>query len=269
MANSSLVQLAPTLQEFGYWLRSQTPGHGSVRATMLHHTWSPTAAQYKGRSTIVGIRSYHMETRGWSDIGANAYATPQGTVVTGRPLSASNWSHALVSRARPEAEAAALAGSNKLWFNHYAFGLETVANFDSEPIDRGPSGVSYETALRVLTVVHTVYKLPASRLFFHRDVADKSCPGRQLDRATVRAELDRRLRGAIMADIDKWAVAYVERAIEEGLMSRNADGKFRGRDPLTRQEGAVTLVRLLDKVRMELRAAVKDSAPQSVDTEPE
>jgi hypothetical protein len=249
----AITPLAPTLQEFGHWLRSQTPGHGSVKATVLHHTWSPTAAQYAGRQTIVNIRNYHMRTLGWSDIGANAYACPDGTVVTGRPLSASNWSHALVSRSRPEAEARAVSGGDKLWFNHFAFGLETVANFDSEPLDRGPSGVSYETALRVLTVVHTVYKLPASRLFFHRDVADKSCPGRQLDRAKVRAELDRRLRGAIMADVDGWAAAYVERAIEEGLMTRGEDGKFRGNDPTTRQETAVVLVRLLDKMRQELR----------------
>ena len=204
MAKSTLTQMAPTMEEFGAWLRSQTPGHGKVLATVLHHTWDPTAAKYKGLASIQAIRNYHKTARGWGDIGANAYACPDGTVFTGRPLSAENWAHALVRRTednkrydwpKVEAEARALAGGNGLWFNQYAFGLETVANFDSEPTDTGSSGMALETALRVLTVVHTVYGLPASRLFFHRDVADKSCPGRKLDRARVRADLARRLGG--------------------------------------------------------------------------
>ena len=253
-AMSTLTPLAPTMEELGQWLQRQTPGHGTVKATVLHHTWSPSAAEFQGRSTIEAIRRYHMEVRGFSDIAANAYACPDGTVITGRPLSAGNWAHALVSRSHPEAEAAAIAGGNKQFFNYYAFGLETVANFDREPIHSGPSGVSYETALQVMTVVHTVYRLLPDRLFFHRDIADKTCPGTRLDRATFRAELGRRLRGAIMADVDSWARAYVERAIEEGLMSRDANGKFRGNDPITRQETAVVVVRLLDKFRQEIRA---------------
>ncbi len=250
MAKSTLTQMAPTLEEFGAWLRGQRPGHGAVKATVLHHTWSPAAAQYKGRPTIEAIRRYHVQDRGWSDIGANAYACPDGTVFTGRPLSASNWAHAQVSLSRPEAEAKALAGGNGLWFNQYAFGLETVANFDSEPTDTGSSGMALETALRVLTVVHTVYGLPASRLFFHRDVADKSCPGSKLNRATIRAELERRLRGGITVqpDVDEWAKQAVEQVIAEGLMSRDAEGKFRGRDALTRQEAAIVLARLLEKL---------------------
>lgn len=255
--SSTLTPLQPTLASFGAWLRSQTPGHGSVKASVFHHTWLPTAAQYQGRETIVGIRRYHMEGRGWSDVGANAYACPSGEVITGRPLSASNWSHALVSRSNVEAEAKALCGGDTGWFNKYAFGLETVANFDVEPLHSGPSGASLETALRVLTVVHTVYGLPASRLFLHRDVAAKSCPGTQIDRAAIRAELDRRLRGDSTVDIDAWARAYVDQAIAEGLMSKNAEGKFRGNDPITRQEVATVAMRLLDKLRMELRMALR------------
>ena len=252
---STLTPMAPTTEEFGGWLRGQTPGHGSVRATVLHHTESPTAAEFHGRDTIVGIRRFHMETRHFSDVAANAYACPDGTVITGRPLTADNWAHAVISRPDVEAEARALAAGNEQFFNSYGFGLETVANFDHEPTHSGPSGESLETALRVMTVVHTEYKLPAHRLFFHRDVADKTCPGTELDRAIIRAELDRRLRGAIMADIDGWAQASVERAIAEGLMNKGEDGRFRGNDPVTRQELAAVTVRLLDKFRQELKAS--------------
>lgn len=197
--SSSLTVLQPTMDSFGAWLKGQKPGHGSVQATVLHHTWSPASQQFAGRSTIEAIRRFHMQTRGWSDIGANAYACPDRMVITGRPLTADNWAHAQVSRPWPqvEAEARALAGGDAGWFNKYAFGLETVANFDDEDPATGTAGRAYATALRVLAVVHQVYGLPPERLFFHRDVADKSCPGRRLDRARVRQELAELLGGGL------------------------------------------------------------------------
>jgi len=168
------------------WLRSFGIGD-RVQAIVVHHTWSPTAAQYQGRSTIEGIRRYHMQERGWSDIGANLYACPDGMVITGRPLDASNWAHAQVSLSKPEAEAKAIAGGNAGWFNKYAVGIETVANFDSEPPDAGLSGVSYRVMLDCCATICRVFALdPVKRIFFHRDVADKTCPGRLLKRATVR-----------------------------------------------------------------------------------
>jgi hypothetical protein len=192
LSKSTLTPLDPTAEEFGAWLKS--PGFRIPKATVLHHTWSPTAAQFNGRDTVVAIRRYHVQVRGFSDIAANGYACPDGQVITGRPLDRDNWAHALISRAHPEAEAWALAGGNKQWFNSYAFGLETVANFDSEdPFGDGPAASSFECALDVLTIVHRIFGLPANRLFFHRDVADKSCPGQNLQRETVRGMLADRL----------------------------------------------------------------------------
>jgi hypothetical protein len=221
-----------------------------VQATVLHHTWSPTAAQYRGRETIVGIRRFHMAPasqggRGFSDIAANAYACPDGTVVTGRPLSTSNWAHALISRSDVEAEARALAAGDKQFFNSYGFGLETVANFDEEdPFGSGPARQSFLCALAVLSLVHRTWNLSANRLFFHRDVADKSCPGTKLYRPTVRRLLERSLTMP-QVDVSDWAQAAVERIVAEGLMTRNAEGKFRGTEPVTREELAVVLDRLL------------------------
>ncbi len=198
MSKSTLTALDPTAEEFGKWLKS--PGFRIPRASLLHHCFSPTAAQYKGRETIVGVRSYHVNVRGWSDIGANGYACPDGQVFTGRPLDRDNWAHAFVSRydpkhgKYPEAEAWAICQGDTDWMNQYAFGLETVANFDSEdPFGDGAAGKAFECALDVLTVVHRTFHLPANRLFFHGDVADKSCPGHNLQRDTVRGMLADRL----------------------------------------------------------------------------
>lgn len=194
MSKSTLSVLEPTAESFGKWLLS--PNFRRPTATVLHHTYIPSASQYRGRDSIISIRDYHINRNGWSDVGANAYACPDGCVITGRPLDERNWSHALISRRKPEAEANKLANGNKLYFNEHAFGLETVANFDAEsPYGSGLAAKSFETAMKVLTVVHQTFDIPADRLFFHRDVANKPCPGTLLNRDRVRAELAARLAG--------------------------------------------------------------------------
>jgi hypothetical protein len=235
-----LEQLQPTMESLGAWLLRQRPSH-TVRALVLHHTWSPTAAQYHGRSTLEGIRRYHMEQRGWSEIGANLYATPDMTVWTARPLESSNWAHAVISRAGVETEASAISGGDSLWFNHHALGLETIANFDTESLTQGSSAVSLVCALRVMAVVLQTYNLRPERIFFHRDVADKSCPGSQLTRWRIREEVVRYMDSSPQVDVDTWAQEAVEWVKSNGVMRPGPDGKFRGRDPMTRQEVAVAL----------------------------
>lgn len=184
------------------YLPAQRPARG-IRATVLHHTWSPNAAQYRGLSTIQAIQRYHMQERGWRDIGANAYAAPDGFVYNGRPLSDSNYAHAQISRpwAQVPADLRALAGGNRQFLNYYAFGIETIGNFDAEPIE--PLPLALDTAFAVLAAVHRQYGLEAERLFLHRDAAAKSCPGNNITREWAREELARRLNGMEPAPADR------------------------------------------------------------------
>jgi hypothetical protein len=191
MPKSELLQMDPDSPEFVAWLKRK--GFRKPRATVLHNTWSPTATQYKGLPTIRGSERFHMESRGFSTIAGNGYACPDETVFTGRNLSYDNWAHALISRHDVEVEAKRAAGGDPQFFNTWAYGLETVANFDTESPTKGPSGRSFETAMRVLTVVHRTFGIAPGMLFFHRDVADKTCPGLKLRRSDVRQELAERL----------------------------------------------------------------------------
>ncbi len=54
-------------------------------------------------------------------------------------------------------------------------------------------------------------------------------------------------------DVDKWAQPWVQRAIDEGIMTGYPDGLFRGRQPVTRQELAAALVRLKDCIVLNSR----------------
>lgn len=190
---TALQQLEPNAQEFGAWLKC--PGYRKPRGTMLHHTWSPTAAQYRGIETIRAIRAYHIG-KGWSDIAANAYACPDGTIITGRTLAFANWCHGYINRSEPEADLWRAARHDRMWPNRYLVGFETVANFDAEnPHGSGPAAKSFECVMDAIEVTHRLFGLPAHMLFFHRDAETKSCPGTKLSRAEVRQELARRLAG--------------------------------------------------------------------------
>ncbi len=181
--------LAAFVEEY---LPKQRPAR-VIKATVLHHTYRPRAQDYRGLATIENIRSYHVNSRGWRDIGANAYAAPDGKVYNARPLSATNYAHAHIAKNWNQVpdDVKRLAYPDRQFLNRYAFGLETIGDFDAQPIDPLPPAL--DTALWVLAAVHKLYHLPPQRLFLHRDVAYKSCPGNHISRAWARQELETRM----------------------------------------------------------------------------
>jgi len=186
------------------YLRGQRPAR-SIKATVLHHTYRPRAEDYRGIQTIEQIRAYHVQSRGWRDIGANAYAAPDGTVYNARPLSYSNYAHAHISKAWNQVpdDVRALAYPDRQFFNHYAFGIETIGDFDAED---PTTSVAMSTALDVLAAVHKLYDIPAKYMFFHRDIAAKSCPGNKVSHAWAQAELAKRLDGGEQSQLVKLVV---------------------------------------------------------------
>jgi len=191
MSFSTLTPLS--LTEFESYLGSVSVWCGTPRATCAHHTWSPTSAQWRGLSSMRAIRSYHMNERGFSDIAANFYVGSEGLIWTARPLDRTNWAHAYVEKdwSNVHLSAKAFAAGNRQALNSYAVGIEIVGNFDSEDPVTTPS---MALAIKAFAVMHRVWSLPLeSLLFFHRMVADKSCPGSRVTldwfRGRVAAEM--------------------------------------------------------------------------------
>ena len=183
-----------TVAEFAAYLAECKRKGAVLRATFLHHTWSPNAAQYKGLSTIEGIRRYHR-SRGFSDIACHAYAAPDATVFNARPPSANNCAcqHPDKPASAWPAELRRISGGDPNWMNAYGFGVETIGNFDEE--DPAQSR-AMATSLDVLAAVHRIWDIPVEHSFFHRDVSSKSCPGSRVTKAWVHGELRKRLEGA-------------------------------------------------------------------------
>lgn len=224
------------LEDFLKANREHALGGRPVLITVLHHTWQPTAAAYRGLSTWQSIERYHTGVRGWRDIGYHIGVAPDKTIWLLRPISMTG--------------AHSLGRYQGRRVNDCSIGVAMIGNFDVEDPE-----LCLPTALRVLAVIHRVFGLPASRLHFHREFQNKTCPGTKISLAGTRKCLAAILAGEAdeppyhKPDVSDWAKPYVEQAKELGVLGGYPDGSFRGNQPLTREEAAVALVRLYEKLR--------------------
>lgn len=143
---------------------------GKTRRIIVHHTWSPTSAQYAGLSTVQAIQRWHTAQppngRGWSDIGYHLLVAPDGSLYNGRPMNTLG---------------AHTAGQNQ------HIGIACIANFDVEdPWAWGGLG----TLRACINILLGRLGLGVGSVHFHREYADKTCPGTKLDLGKFRAWLN-------------------------------------------------------------------------------
>ena len=135
----------------------RAPMERRIRSVIVHHTWRPTAAQYQGLATVRGVRHYHMQVRGWSDNGYHIMIGPPGDTFLCRPL--------------------ARVGAHCRGQNQHSVGLAYIANFDEEdPAQyRG-----LEVGQKVVAALLERFDLEPDDVHFHREYANKTCPGTRL-----------------------------------------------------------------------------------------
>lgn len=195
-----------------------------VDSIIVHHTWRPTVAQYKGIDTVKAVRRYHMETRGWSDNGYHIMFGPDGKLFLCRPI--------------------LREGAHCLGKNGRSIGVCHIGDFDAvSPVNTE----GWHMGILCVALLCQEYGLPASRIYGHRDFANKSCPGDRFPLAEYRQGVTGMMNSR--QDVATWAEDAVRWAKQENLMLGYPDGMFHGYDPLTRQELAVVLKRLYDAVK--------------------
>jgi len=77
-----------SIQEFEDWINSLTLAR-TLLHIQQHHTFNPNYALFKGSNHFElqkGMKNYHINQNGWSDIGQHFTTFPDGSIVTGRPL---------------------------------------------------------------------------------------------------------------------------------------------------------------------------------------
>ena len=151
---------------------ADTPQPRRIDEVILHHTWKPTAAQYAGPSTWKGVRRYHMNERGWSDIGYHIGVGPDDSIWLLRPIERS--------------------GAHCLNHNAHSIGVVMIGNFDEEdPWENGA-----QMAAEAVAAICKRYELSSDDVRFHREFANKTCPGNCMPLYSFRAEVDSAMNSA-------------------------------------------------------------------------
>ena len=159
-----LSKLTPiSVDDFGAVLNS-VEGERSVREIIVHHTWSPRTRDYRGRSSWEGIQHYHRDVRGWSDIGYHVGVDP---------LDLDVWLLRPIER----------GGGHCLGHNAHSVGVVMLGNYDKGKDD--PSKIVYITT-KVVAALCERYSLTEKDVYFHRDFADKTCPGTAVHKTEFR-----------------------------------------------------------------------------------
>lgn len=121
-----------------------------IKYIIIHHS---AVSREKNPEQFNAINNYHKR-KGWGMIGYHFLIEPNGRIRAGRLESQS--------------------GAHCIGHNHDSLGICLTGNFDVEkPI------TEQEESLRFM-LVHLLKKYPEAQIKYHRDFANKTCPGKMI-----------------------------------------------------------------------------------------
>lgn len=129
----------------------------------VHHTEKPDYTDFNGHNHLAilqSITNYHINVRGWDNIGYHTMIFPDGEIMpTARSI---------------ESTPASVAGHNV-----GAYAVVMVGNFDRDYI----LDAQLQACVKVVREALDTYGLPIDAVHFHRDFTTlKNCPGLKIDR---------------------------------------------------------------------------------------
>lgn len=174
-----------TLAEFEAQLaRTSIPGPpgwpaGPPTGIRIHHTWKPRQDQWHGYGSMRGLATYY-ESLGW-DRGPHVFLCSGAK----DPADDGIW---ILS---PLDQWSIHAGGNGLWgCNSSTISIEVVGDYDLRGWDTGTT----ELTIGTLAAVCRWLQIEPAAIAGHRDCGSpKTCPGKQIDLAAVRALVEARL----------------------------------------------------------------------------
>lgn len=154
-------------QDFVNWLNQYYGSYISkcISDFDIHHTWRPDHSAYPRYSTLQlhrNMRNYHINERGWGDMGQHISIGKDGKVVLGRHI------------ASPPASAYGHNGKSS-W---HPFMVENIGNFD-----KGNDKLTGKQLASLEAIGHYLCFEKRKDLRFHREMdSSKSCPGTGIDK---------------------------------------------------------------------------------------
>lgn len=157
-------------EEFSRACASATPAKIEV---IVHHFFSPWAKEYRGRKTWQGVENYHVQARGFSDIGYDVGVWQEETWLL-RDTDGSGFRGHLRA-----------GGAHCIGHNHKSLGIVLAGNFDEED----PRNWGYDTLVWAIAEFLKARDLPVGSIHFHREFANKTCPGTRMNLTGLRGDV--------------------------------------------------------------------------------
>lgn len=162
-----------SLEEFKKYVAVYNFGSIKPWSLVIHHTWSPTKAQWQGAKSIQGLKTYY-ESQGWS-AGPHLFIaedglwlfTPMKDVGIHSGEGNATWLSSIGRKT---------LGFAKPWGGRllgYSIGIEVVGDYDAEKW----SGETYKNAIGAIKCLKESLGITNEGVYFHRDFSKKSCPG--------------------------------------------------------------------------------------------
>jgi len=205
----NIINKKLSLEEFKDYVRTFNFGRFVANKLVIHHTWRPTKDQWKGESSIKGLKSYYERKR-WN-AGPHIFIAEDGIWLF-TPMNVKGI-HAGVG-------------------NWRSIGIEVVGDYDTKKW----SEKTKEHALGAITVLMDKLDLNTEVVKFHRDFSNKSCPGYAITKEWLFREINYYRK---KEEVPEWGEDAWEWAKKHGIIS--SQSKFE--DPLTKGELIVILHR--------------------------
>ncbi len=139
------------------------------RYIIIHHTASDIG-------NLEYYKKLHQEERGWDDVGYH-FIINNGTygTIPGQIEESDLW------KKRKSGY------STKNWLvNNFGIAIVIVGNLENHP----PLPQQYESLLNLVLKLSIKYNIPTERIFGHREIQNTKCPGKYLNLAKLRLELE-------------------------------------------------------------------------------
>ncbi|XP_046368342.2 peptidoglycan recognition protein 1-like [Haliotis rufescens] len=129
-----------------------------VSLVFIHHTNMKSCTTLEeGCEEMRVIQNFHMDDRGWDDVGYNFLVSEAGHVFIGR-----DWTR---------------VGAHTYGFNRVAIAISVMGNFTERP----PSELTLQVVQNVINSGVAQGKItPDYKVYGHRDVRETECPGDKL-----------------------------------------------------------------------------------------
>ena len=134
---------------------------------VIHHTWRPEKDKWAGSRSVQELKNYYEE-KNWP-AGPHLFVADDGI-----------W---LFSPMRRD-------GIHAAGLNRGSIGIEVVGNYDYEKW----TGQTKKNALGVIRLLMNRLNISRQNIFFHREVTQKTCPGKAITKEWLFVELERDAR---------------------------------------------------------------------------